>query len=89
MTVEAPKVRTVDMFTGARTTAFFRALSEADHFCSELEDLKRLQDIEEEYGELSLRCTELLHENAELRKKLAMVTAERDNWRAAAEVGMA
>ena len=54
----APKFRSVCQLTGekAEPTAFFRALSEADEFCSELAELERLR---EENAALRARVTEL------------------------------
>ena len=60
MSTSAPRVRTVDAFTGARPpTTFFRALSEADSFCERAESVDGLRA-----------------ENAALRERLADVESE-------------
>jgi hypothetical protein len=56
---------------GEAPTAFFRALSEADGFCDDLDRVRELQ----------CRVNELESENRELRLQLAQARGQRDAFR--------
>jgi cell shape-determining protein MreC len=66
--MSAPLARIVDQYSGRKATQFFRALSEADELCAELDGLRELQ----------CRVQELEAENAELKTQLAAARSERD-----------
>jgi hypothetical protein len=61
MSIPAPRARLVDALSGdVAPTAYFKALSEADSLCAELDTLRELQT----------RNQELAAENADLAERL-------------------
>ena len=67
--------RSVDALTGTKSepSAFFRALSEADAFCSETTELESLRD---RVAELEIRNGELRVDNEEFFKRNQLLEAE-------------
>ena len=95
MTTSAPRVRAVDMLTGTKApTKFFRALSEADHFCRELDEVNelrvRVQELEEaerlakaDADDAAETIGLLIAERDRLARELAELRARliRDEWK--------
>jgi chromosome segregation ATPase len=95
----APNVRRVDMLTGqVAPTKYFEALSEADNFVREIDDLRelqcRVQELESENTDLSERLLDLQEAHAttlgllaQARREIARIKSERDTLRAQVSAG--